>query len=232
MRAHYPAVGRKISSVDLPARVVGTLIADGTEHLRVSRRLPPRASGKSRRNSRRSGFSAAGLEAPSQTSDAPHPGYRVRRLAARPSAGGRWIRGRRHRPLAHDDRGGAPQSARTRESSLLPQADREVHSPRARLRRRNLHVRNLSGDCRERRPAFASQIGRSRAQARRFVLHRYRSAGSDAARDAAHDVARAHRAAPPESRSAFANFIVRSRGIRRCIRSTNSNARSIFRPAR
>ena len=37
------------------------------------------------------------------------------------------------------------------ESSLLPPADRKVHSPRARIRCRDLHVRNISGDRRERR---------------------------------------------------------------------------------
>ena len=81
-----------------------------------------------------------------------------------------------------------------RESSLLPSADRKVQAARAPLRRRDLHVRNISGDRRERRPAFASQIRRPRAQARRAVLHRHRSAGHDSLRLAAHDVARTNRA--------------------------------------
>src|ERR1700685_1109788 len=133
------------SQASISKRAIGTLIADGTEHLRISRRLPPRAFGKSRRNSGRSGFSATGLDAAAQKSDAPRAGYRVWRLAARASAGGRRIPGGRNRSLAHDDRRGAPQSERVGEPSLLSPADRKIHSSRASLRRRNFHVRNISG---------------------------------------------------------------------------------------
>src|SRR6202167_2877018 len=116
------------SQASISKRAIGTPIADGTEHLRISRRLPPRAFGKSRRNSGRSGFSATGLDAAAQKSDASLPGYRDSRLAARPSAGGRRLRGGRNRSLAHENRRGAKQRERVGEASLLSPTIRKIHS--------------------------------------------------------------------------------------------------------
>ena len=146
-------------------------------------------------------------------------------------AGARGNCGRRYRPLADDDRGGT-QSGGRRADSLLPPIDRALSHSGASVRRRLLHVRDVSDHDGQPRAAFPSGLGRAVARTRRALLRRYRSPrrrrGSR----------RAQALAPAQSRRrrhrgwTCASIIVRSHGLRGCTRFTSWNARSIFPPVR
>ena len=230
MSGHYPALRREISSVDL----------DSAPSLRSSAMEPSIYQYPDV-------FRRAHLESPGEIPaeviflqqvwqrHRKSPTRRILDIACGDSPHGRLLAGDGFEVVGIDRSptmiAAGRRKANARESSLLPPADRTLHSPRARLRRRNLHVRNISGDRRERRACSrisSPSAARSSAAActASTSIARIRLRACRIARCGA-NVPRA----PAESRSTSASSIAPSRGIRRCTRSTSSNARSTFQQA-
>src|SRR5713226_8639029 len=146
----------------------------GTQHLRISRHLPPRPHGKAGRYRAHGGGGDARLAAALEASRQACAPYRMWRLAPRPASRARGCRSRRHRPVAHNDRRGTCRIGTWRDYPILSPKHREISPPGTTLRCCVLHVGDVPRDDPQYGLNVSLEVCRGPAAAGRTLLRRYR----------------------------------------------------------